>query len=76
MPDIIYMLNICSDCMQVLFVGEEAIDEGGPKQEFFRLLAMFQPHTPLVKSIPNSFRMIFLHCRYVLPLYVYLHKFN
>ena len=39
MPDIIYMLNIHSDCMQVLFVGEEAIDEGGPKWEFFRLLA-------------------------------------
>ena len=32
------MLNICSDCMQVLFVGEEAI-EGGPKCEFFCLLA-------------------------------------
>ena len=26
-------------CMQVTFVGEGAVDHGGPKREFFRLFA-------------------------------------
>lgn len=27
-------------CLQVTFVGEGAIDSGGPRREFFRLLAV------------------------------------
>ena len=27
-------------CLQVHFVGEEAVDEGGPKREFWRLLGL------------------------------------
>ena len=35
------MYIICAFVIeQVLFVGEGAIDQGGPKREFFRLLAV------------------------------------
>lgn len=49
-PQVLYMhmllctligvYNLPLFCVQVNFIGEEAIDQGGPKREFWRLLAI------------------------------------
>ncbi len=39
--------------IQVGFVGESAVDEGGPKREFFRLLA-YVACTSLFKGGPSN----------------------
>ena len=31
---------IIIQCVQVKFIGEEAVDQGGPKREYWRLLAI------------------------------------
>ena len=35
--DILYLIILC---VQVQFIGEEALDQGGPKKEYWRLLAI------------------------------------
>ena len=47
------MIHILSPSVQVRFVGEGAVDHGGPRREFYRLLAI-EAQANLLRGPPTA----------------------